>query len=227
MDEAQLKTSTKSTDSEAEDIKVDKNSKTNLTQDPNSNPVSTVVQQCSKTPSMSVKYKQSDLDIITNKHKLLTSTLCKVPVKLSTANWETWKTDFMIQMRNLKLDKIILGEWEVIVMVKTEFKDADDCAKDNLMFNIADNLRNFIQHEKLAKNMFQKLVDHFEGSKIIRGWRLCKSLVHLLTNKSDKLDKIAFDYQSLVDEFNVLFPSDYLLSDILSKDVVSYDQIIK
>lgn len=93
--------------------------------------------------------------------------------------------------------------------------------------------------------MYNKLIDHYEGSKIIRGWRLCKKLCELLINRTDKLDAVIFYYQTLIDEFNRLFPDvpeeffislfcavlpdkyDYLISDMLSKDNVTYDQIIK
>lgn len=79
----------------------------------------------------------------------------------------------------------------------------------------------------------------------MRGWGLCKKLTTLLQSQPEKLNDIAFEYQALVDQFNDIFPTvpseffvalfcaivpekfDYILSDVLSKDEVTYDMIIK
>lgn len=139
-----------------------------------------------KSNTKMVKLKKEDLVPIVNKHKILTSTLAKLPSKLTTSNWESWKIDFMIQMRNLKLDKILLNEWEDDAVVSSDYIDLNECARDNVFYNISDCMRNFIKHEPSAKKIYTKLVDHYEGSTIIRGWRLCKLLVKLLQDKSDK-----------------------------------------
>ena len=58
------------------------------------------------------KLSKSDLATITEKHMMLANTLVKVHHQLESANWETWKVEFEILMRNVRLDTIILKEWD-------------------------------------------------------------------------------------------------------------------
>ena len=192
--------------------------------------------------------KSCDLKKITDKHKLIVNTLFRIDKKLNNNNWEDWKEEFQIRIRSVHLDQFVFNDWDNEVKLDKDFQSLDRATQDNIKFNIDSYLRNFLQSSKSSKEMYEKLVEHFEGSRIIRGWRLCKDLTNLLVNKPDQLDKIAFDYQCLVDKFNLLFPQvpqqfyvslfcaivpdqyDYLLGDILTKsdeEAITYNEIVR
>ena len=194
------------------------------------------------------KHTVADLAIIADKHKLLGNTLVQTSRPLDSTNWETWKLEFEIKLRNVRLDSLILKEWSDEAKRDDRYEQFNQLAKDNVIFNVSDYLKQFIRYESSARACYVKLTEHFEGSKVIRGWRLCKSLVKMLDNKSEELDKITFAYQSLVDQFNNLFPEvpdefyvslfcavvpdhyDYLLSDVLSKSenqTIKYAEIVR
>ena len=39
------------------------------------------------------------------------NTLAKISKPLDAHNWETWRVEFEILMRNVRLDSIVLKEW--------------------------------------------------------------------------------------------------------------------
>ena len=194
-----------------------------------------------------IKLTKTDLTPIVERHKMLSSTLIRMTdqSKLNQTNFEQWKLEFEIQMRNLMLAKLLHNDWTDDVIATTDFIDLDQKAQDNILFNIADYLKRFVQSATSAKRMYARLIEHFEGSVIIRGWRLCKQLKSVLMDRNESLDQITFNYQNIVDQFNKLFPTvpdefyislycaiipdqyDYLLSDVLNKPDVKYDEIVK
>lgn len=79
-------------------------------------------------------------------------------------------------------------------MIKNEdWKLFDQLAKDNILNNISTDVRSFVRGEPTAKMMYDKIVLNFEGSTVMRGWRLCKQLKDLISNKTEELDKLAIN----------------------------------
>lgn len=190
-------------------------------------------------------YGDTQLDELLTRHKMIVNTLVTIQDKLHQHNYESWNIEFPAKMRTVYLWDLVDKKWSETTMAKESWIDLDGRAKDNLLLNLTPSLQNYVRHEKTANAMYAKLHDFFEGSLITRGWQLCKQLTKLLQSQPEKLDQIAFEYQNLVDKFNDIFPTvpnefyislfcalvpgrfDYILSDVLNKDKVSYAEIIK
>ena len=185
------------------------------------------------------------LDGLLSKHKLLPSTLFELGNPLNQTNYESWHARFERKMRDKHLIDLIKHKWSAAVRNSHEWLDLDQRAKDNILNNVDPHFETYVQNKSTAYEMYEKLREHFEGSVILRGWRLCKSLTDLLTSaRSEQLNEIAFQYQALVDKLTQLFPVipsefyvalycavlpaeyDYILSDILSQQNVTYEQVV-
>ena len=201
-----------------------------------------------KQPLIMDKLKQSDLDEMRDKHKSIINSLFRLPEKhkLDKTNWEQWLTEFSASMRSVCLWEFANEDWEDALKSRKDWMKLDEKARDNLLINVSETLQLHIKKLKSARDMFNKLKALFQGSKVIQGWRLCRTLVTLVQHKSDELDENALAYQNLVSDFQGLFPQiptefyvslfcaiipdryDYLLSDVLSgkEEDISYEKIV-
>ena len=189
---------------------------------------------------------KTELDALLTKHKLLVSTLFDLGCSLNQSNFEQWRARFERKMRDKHLIELIKSKWSAETMKTPEWIDLDLRAQDNILNNVDPHFETYVQNKSTAYAMYEKLREHFEGSVILRGWRLCKLLTDLLTNaRSEQLNQIAFQYQALVDKLSQLFPAipsdfyvalycavlpseyDYILSDILSQPNVTYEQVVE
>ena len=193
----------------------------------------------------STEYGDQKLQELKAHHKLLANTVIRVENRLDSNNYATWTIEFPAKMRGVHLWTIISKKWTATTMESDDWQELNDKARDNILLNVAPTFQNYVRHEKTAAGMYTRLQEYFEGNIINRGWRLCKDLAKLLQSQTQELDKIAFEYQNLVDKFNEIFPAipeefhislfcaviperfDYILSDVLSRDQMSYKEIIK
>ena len=189
---------------------------------------------------------ESDLTALQAIHKLGVSTLFEMKEPLNQSNYEIWSRKFESKMRDRNLVSLIKSKWTAAAMSKPAWVDLDVRAQDNILENIESCLQSYVLNKRTAYEMYEKLKEHFEGSVIIRGWRLCKQLTDLLSeNKTEQLNVIAFKYQDLVDKLSKLFPLipsefyvslycsvlpaeyDYILSDILNQPNVTYEDVVR
>lgn len=179
-----------------------------------------------------------------------TNTVFEMKNKLESANFEVWRELFEARMRGVHLFQLIDPdqEWEETETKTSQWRHLDTLAKDVLKMNVDEGIRSYIRGEPTARAMYLKVIEQFQGSTVIRGWRLCKELCDLLIHKRDQLDQIAVSFNAVSGKLTQLFPTipamfltslycavlppkyDYILSDVLQasegKDI-DYKEIVK
>ena len=97
------------------------------------------------------KLTKAELTPIAEKHKLLANTLINTKKPLSSDNWEIWKVDFKILMRNVRLDTIILKELDEEAQKDTLFVHFNQLARDNNLYNVGRAMRMFLMYGESAR----------------------------------------------------------------------------